>query len=127
MNGESGNPMERAWCDECGCGLWIRSPVKKPDMTNLKAGMQDCGHHRFMPCMIKDCNISGGKFEGHVLIYAGCSGLFKPGEIPNPTMENWLKNLEPWETPATGTKRTALNNQSKDLVLEESTNVYAFE
>ncbi len=38
------------------------------------------------------------------------TGLFNPGQIPNPTMENWLKNLEPWETPATGTKRTALNN-----------------
>ena len=34
-------------------------------------------------------------------------GLFNPGEIPNPSMENWLKNKEPWETPASGTKRTS--------------------
>ena len=40
MDAESGNPMVRAWCDECGCGLWIRSPKKKPGMTNLKAGME---------------------------------------------------------------------------------------
>lgn len=41
MDAESGNPMERAWCDECGCGLWIRSPKRKPGMTNLKAGMEE--------------------------------------------------------------------------------------
>ncbi|KAG6366280.1 hypothetical protein INS49_000456 [Diaporthe citri] len=35
------------------------------------------------------------------------AGLFEPGDIPNPTMENWLKNMEPWETPARGTKKTA--------------------
>jgi hypothetical protein len=60
MTADSGNTIERAWCDECGCGLWIK-PSTKPDMTFLKAG------------------------------------LFDPGEIPNPTMENWLKNIEPWE------------------------------
>jgi hypothetical protein len=60
MTADSGNTIERAWCDDCGCGLWIR-PSTKPDMTFLKAG------------------------------------LFNPGEIPNPTMENWLRNLEPWE------------------------------
>lgn len=32
-------------------------------------------------------------------------GLFQPGDIPNPTMENWQKNMEPWETPAKGTQR----------------------
>ncbi|KAJ9606316.1 hypothetical protein H2200_009277 [Cladophialophora chaetospira] len=69
QNGDSGNPMERAWCDDCGCGIWIRSPANMPELTFLKAG------------------------------------LFNPGEIPNPTMENWLKNLEAWETPAKGTKR----------------------
>lgn len=67
---ESGNDMERAWCDDCGCGIWMKSSFK-PDMTFLKAG------------------------------------LFQPGEIPNPSMENWLKNKEPWETPASGTKRTS--------------------
>lgn len=35
------------------------------------------------------------------------TGLFDPGEIPSPTMENWLRNLEAWETPAKGTKRTS--------------------
>lgn len=35
------------------------------------------------------------------------AGLFEPGDIPNPTMENWLKNMELWETPAKGTKKTA--------------------
>lgn len=35
------------------------------------------------------------------------TGLFEPGDIPNPTMENWLKNMEPWETPAKGTQKTA--------------------
>ena len=74
MKGDSGNTLERAWCDECGCGIWIRSPAQKPDMTMLKAG------------------------------------LYEPGDIPNPTMENWLKNKEPWETPATGTQRTAMEN-----------------
>lgn len=35
------------------------------------------------------------------------TGLFEPGDIPNPTMENWLKSMEPWETPAKGTQKTA--------------------
>lgn len=35
------------------------------------------------------------------------AGLFEPGDIPNPTMENWLKNMESWETPAKGTQKTA--------------------
>jgi hypothetical protein len=35
------------------------------------------------------------------------AGLFEQGEIPNPTMENWMKNMEKWEQPATGTKRQA--------------------
>ncbi|KAF2480854.1 Mss4-like protein [Neohortaea acidophila] len=70
MQGESGNTITRAWCDECGCGLWIK-PSTKPDMTCLKGG------------------------------------LFRPHEIPNPTMENWLRNKEPWETPAKGTQRTS--------------------
>lgn len=35
------------------------------------------------------------------------TGLFQPHEIPNPTMENWLRNKEPWETPAKGTQRTS--------------------
>lgn len=34
-------------------------------------------------------------------------GLFQPGEIPNPSMENWLRNKETWETPASGTKRAS--------------------
>jgi hypothetical protein len=38
QNADSGNPMERAWCDECGCGIWIRSPEQMPDLTFLKAG-----------------------------------------------------------------------------------------
>lgn len=38
MQGESGNTITRAWCDECGCGLWIK-PSTKPDMTCLKGGM----------------------------------------------------------------------------------------
>lgn len=37
MKSEVGNDMERAWCDECGCGIWIR-PGTKPGMTFLKAG-----------------------------------------------------------------------------------------
>jgi hypothetical protein len=89
MNAESGNSMERAWCDECGCGIWLKS-ISNPSQTYFKAG------------------------------------LFEQGEIPNPTMENWMKvsglfgdifivnillmafkNMEPWEQPATGTKRQA--------------------
>lgn len=54
MNAESGNPMERAWCDECGCGIWLKSTLN-PAQTFFKAG------------------------------------LFEQGEIPNPTMENWMK------------------------------------
>ncbi len=38
MKADSGNPMERAWCDECGCGVWIRWPNNMPEMTFLKAG-----------------------------------------------------------------------------------------
>ncbi|KAK9426600.1 hypothetical protein SUNI508_00127 [Seiridium unicorne] len=38
------------------------------------------------------------------------AGLFNPKDIPNPTMENWLKNLEAWETPAKGTDRTSQEN-----------------
>ncbi|KAI1617403.1 hypothetical protein EDD36DRAFT_480 [Exophiala viscosa] len=37
QNADSGNPMERAWCDECGCGIWIKSH-QMPDQTFLKAG-----------------------------------------------------------------------------------------
>jgi len=70
---DSGTEMERAWCDECGCGIWIKT-AEFPDSTFLKAG------------------------------------LFNPGEIPNPSMENWLKNIEPWETPAKGTKRAVEYN-----------------
>lgn len=58
MNAESGNPMERAWCDNCGCGLWLRPSLKdgkEPEKTFFKAG------------------------------------LFEHGEIPTPTMENWMK------------------------------------
>ncbi|KAK6075354.1 hypothetical protein SCUP234_07800 [Seiridium cupressi] len=73
LKADSGNDMERAWCDECGTGIWIRQ-LKDSDMTNLKAG------------------------------------LFNPKDIPNPTMENWLKNLEAWETPAKGTDRTSQEN-----------------
>ncbi|PIA94599.1 hypothetical protein CB0940_08168 [Cercospora beticola] len=70
MNAESGNPMERAWCDECGCGIWLKA-TKSPETTYFKAG------------------------------------LFEHGEIPQPTMENWMKNMEKWEQPALGTKRQA--------------------
>lgn len=38
------------------------------------------------------------------------AGLFDREDLPGPTMENWLKNLEEWETPAKGTKRTAQLN-----------------
>jgi hypothetical protein len=38
------------------------------------------------------------------------TGLFNPGEIPNPTHENWLKNMELWESPARGTKYVSDNN-----------------
>lgn len=38
VEAESGNQMERTWCDNCGCGLWIRNVTKTPEMTNLKAG-----------------------------------------------------------------------------------------
>lgn len=41
MRGESGNDIERAWCDNCGCGLWIK-PSTKPDKTFLKAGKGLC-------------------------------------------------------------------------------------
>jgi hypothetical protein len=47
-------------------------------------------------------------------IYANCAtakGLFDPGDIPNPTVEKWLKNLEPWETPAKGTKHAVQYNE----------------
>ena len=70
MKGESGNSIARGWCDECGCGLYIK-PSTKPDSTFLKAG------------------------------------LFQPGEIPGPTMENWLRNKESWESRAEGTKRVS--------------------
>ena len=33
-------------------------------------------------------------------------GLFNPGEIPKPTMENYLSNMEEWETPVEVTKRS---------------------
>lgn len=72
MNADSGNPMERAWCDNCGCGIWLKS-AKNPEQTYFKAG------------------------------------LFEHGEIPQPTMENWMKNMEKWEQPATGTKRQAFD------------------
>lgn len=32
------------------------------------------------------------------------AGLFENEDIPNPTMENWQRNMKPWETPAKGTK-----------------------
>ncbi|KAE9968993.1 hypothetical protein EG328_007147 [Venturia inaequalis] len=64
---ESGQEMERAWCDECGSGIWLKRS-SDPSMTYLKAG------------------------------------LFEHEDIPNPTMENWQRNMKPWETPAKGTK-----------------------
>lgn len=94
MQGDSGNWIERAWCDECGCGLWIK-PSTKPDMTCLKAG-------KYRASSLIPTELPG---HGHQVEHV--AGLFQPGEIPNPTMENWLKNKEPWETPATGTQRTS--------------------
>lgn len=38
VKSDSGNEMERAWCDGCGTGIWIRQ-LKSPEKTNLKAGM----------------------------------------------------------------------------------------
>lgn len=34
----SGNTLERAWCDECGCGIWMKNLSKTPDLTFMKAG-----------------------------------------------------------------------------------------
>lgn len=34
---ESGQEMERAWCDECGSGIWLKRS-SDPSMTYLKAG-----------------------------------------------------------------------------------------
>ena len=112
MKADSGKPMERAWCDECGCGIWIRSPEKRPDMTMLKAGTQllavVCLHmlsfHSTAMMYTDDPIRAGGAADCRT------TGLFNPGEIPNPTMENWLKNMESWETPAKGTERTAQLN-----------------
>ena len=36
-NADSGTEMVRAWCDECGTGLWLKTDAKS-DMTFLKAG-----------------------------------------------------------------------------------------
>ena len=41
------------------------------------------------------------------------TGLFDPKDIPNPSHENWLKNLQEWETPAKGTKMTSEVNDWK--------------
>ncbi|KXT09431.1 hypothetical protein AC579_2520 [Pseudocercospora musae] len=90
VRADSGNMMERTWCQTCGekeeeevirrsfahfvgtgAGIWIRSFTKEgeePQRTNLKAG------------------------------------LFDRNEICGPTMENWMK-----ETPAKGTKRQAVD------------------
>lgn len=41
MNAESGTPIERAWCDECGYGTWLRKAPNdgnEPEQTYLKAG-----------------------------------------------------------------------------------------
>jgi len=37
MKADSGTDMERAWCDNCGCGIWIRRP-EDAERTYLKAG-----------------------------------------------------------------------------------------
>jgi hypothetical protein len=37
---DSGTDMERAWCDECGCGIWIKSQGM-PELTFLKAGKEN--------------------------------------------------------------------------------------
>lgn len=37
MKGDKGKDMERAWCDECGCGIWIR-PGGDTEKMFLKAG-----------------------------------------------------------------------------------------
>ncbi|EME40114.1 hypothetical protein DOTSEDRAFT_28029 [Dothistroma septosporum NZE10] len=76
VKADSGNTMERAWCNNCGAGIWIRQieeEGKEPERTNLKAG------------------------------------LFERQEVCGPTMENWMKNMMPWETPAKGTKRQAVD------------------
>lgn len=37
VKADSGNTMERAFCDQCGAGIWIRSV--EGDRTKLKAGL----------------------------------------------------------------------------------------
>lgn len=111
---DSGNEMTRAWCDGCGAGVWLRS-ASKPGLTFLKAGESDgnpseplVGWWRSV-CMSPQTWLWAGLVDdSEVLIETiPMAGLFEPGDIPNPTMENWLKNMEPWETPAKGTKKTA--------------------
>lgn len=98
-------------------GIVCRSLDKRPEMTNLKAGIS-----RSMVW------VGLNEFANDI-----SQGLFNSWDIPNPTMENWLKNMEPWEaiwhqrycseyqgrllisltplqTPAKGTKRTAEYN-----------------
>ena len=36
IKADSGRDMERAWCNDCGSGIWIT--IVGSDMTNLKAG-----------------------------------------------------------------------------------------
>lgn len=105
MKADSGNSITRGWCDECGCGLWIKPP-SKPEMTCLKAGellsrSLSLGKH----LREVDLMLAVGQNMLIVGLTLRAIGLFQPHTIPNPTMENWLKNKEPWETPVKGTKR----------------------
>lgn len=122
---DSGNEMTRAWCDGCGAGIWLRS-ASKPGLTFLKAGEFEesisgafqilDSRPRVLVIGLDGTNLRVScesilriEIESLWLLTEEIimTGLFEPGEIPNPTMENWLKNMEPWETPAKGTEKTA--------------------
>lgn len=98
VKADSGNDMERAWCDGCGAGIWIKQ-LNSPEKTNLKAGNY-----------VTPEELRFSRDYDNLKLIVQTLGLFEPGDIPNPTMENWLKNIEEWETPAKGTKRTSQVN-----------------
>lgn len=39
MKADSGATQERAFCEQCGAGIWIRKIDDKTEKTNLKAGL----------------------------------------------------------------------------------------
>lgn len=76
MKSEVGNDMERAWCDDCGCGIWIRTS-RAPELTYLKAGMSSLLSSPIFPILKELSTICMAATKLHLYMYIWRSGTME--------------------------------------------------